>query len=198
MRHSNSIQLPDSMQTSGIPSSMEEGTQSRKMTRCISTTYSTGTGTTSTGKKRGRCTKKTVSFDESVRVRRTLTLDEYTEEETCAAWFGQDEFDLIRRKISMLVRKVEREGLKLGHDKKYCIRGLESLFSKGSERKSETRRKVARVVFFEQEKQRLADCVDEEAIAAACMKISAKSRSLAFNLGGEDRKEANKIYKNNF
>jgi hypothetical protein len=102
---------------------------------------------------------------------------------------------LIKRKIVMLARKVERDGAQLGLDKKYCIRGLESLLSGRSEKKAEARAKVAQAVLFEQEKQYLANSSDEQAIAAASIRISAESQLLAVSFGHSDQREAHKIYR---
>ena len=95
----------------------------------------------------------------------------------------------------MLARKVERDGAQLGQDKKYCIRGLESLLSGRSEKKAEARVKIARAVFFEQEKQYLANSADDEAIAAASIRISAESQLLAISVGHKDQIEAHKVYR---
>jgi hypothetical protein len=178
------------------PTMKDEGTQQqqRKPARCVSPSPSTETILTGS-KKRGRVAKNCVSFHENVRVRRTITLDEFTEEEILATWFQKEEFDLIKRKIVMLARKVERDGAQLGPDKNYCIRGLESLLSGRSEKKAEARAKVAQAVLFEQEKQYLANSSDEQAIATASIRKSAESQLLAVAVGHSDQREAYKIYR---
>lgn len=146
-------------------------------------------------KKRGRVTKNTVSFNESVRVRRTITRNEFEEKELLATWYQKTEFEMIRRKICMLVRKVQQDGAHLGQDKKYCTRGLESLFTVRSEMKAETRSKVSQAVFFEQAKKFLASSEDDEAIAAASIKLSLESQLMALSIGQRDQMEAHKVYR---
>lgn len=153
-----------------------------------------GSGSSSR-KKRTRMSKKSVTFNASVRVRRTTSLDDYTEEEVFAAWFQQDEFDDIKRKVLMLVRKVERDGAEIGHDKKYCIRGLESHLSERSDIKAEARKKVTKAIFFEQDKQRLTGFVDDEVIAVASRNLSSKSQLMAISMGQKDQNEAHKVYR---
>jgi hypothetical protein len=94
----------------------------------------------------------------------------------------------------MLVEKVERNGAEIDQGKKYCIRGLESLFSKRSQVKDEARRKVATAVFFAQDMQRMSGFVDDEAIAVASTKLSDKSQRLAISTGQKDQDEAHKVY----
>jgi hypothetical protein len=147
-------------------------------------------------KKRSRAANKNhVTFNENVRVRRIMTLDEYSEEECFATWFQAEEFSAIRQKIAMLVRKVERGGAQLGANKKYCIRGLEALLTERSTKKQKARMLVTRVVLFEQEKQSMRQCVDEEAIASTSIKASAESQLLALSVAHKDQKEAEKIYR---
>ena len=147
-------------------------------------------------KKRSRAgPKKCVSFNESVRARRIMTLDEYTEEECSATWFQAEEFSTIRQKIILLVRKVERDGAQLGADKKYCIRGLEGLLSERSAKKQEARMRVQRAVLFEQDKQSFKGCISEEAIASSSIKESAESQLLAISTARKDQKEAEKVYR---
>jgi hypothetical protein len=176
------------------PSHVKEEMANKREQRSSSPSLVPKCPSSPSSKKRTRVYNKYVSFNENVRLRRTMALDDYTEEEVCATWFQKDEFDRIKSKVLLLVRKIERDGAEIGQGKKYCIRGLESLLPERSEMKAEARRKVTTAVFLEQDRQCLSDFVNVEAIAIASTTMSAKSQLMAVFTGHQDQQEAHRVY----
>ena len=143
--------------------------------------------------KKQRTQKRTVTFKDTVIVRWTISTNDLTQEERIATWYQPNEFKEIRCKVVMLARKVQRDGAQLGKDKRYCTRGLESILSGRAERKLEVRSNVWNAVLFEQDRQFLSNCLDEELLASASQKFSTESQLVAIAVGRMDQKEAEKI-----
>jgi hypothetical protein len=136
---------------------------------------------------------KTVTFKETVAVRWTINRDNLTPKERHATWYQPEEFEDIKRRIVMLAQKVQRDGAQLTKDKRYCIRGLESLLADRAQKRMQVRHDVWNAVLLEQEKQYLRQSLDEEILAAYSQNISYECQLLAIAVGRRDQKEAEKI-----
>ena len=132
--------------------------------------------------------EKTVTFCESVIVRRTMPLSEYTPEEIEATWYSDEEYDQISRQCQKQIRKLN-EGKTL-RDKKYCSRGLEGATDAGQCTKDENRYLAYQAVLQVQGSQREQGVYDELAIAESYRQVSSDCQLKACVVGIRDQRAA--------
>lgn len=94
-----------------------------------------------------------VRFAKRIRVRRTLSLKDYTPAEVSAAWLNRDDYRSIRKECIETIAKMN-EGAEL-NDEKYCARGLEGHTKTGSAAKAHKRALAITAVLNEQMDQLL-------------------------------------------
>ena len=159
--------------------------------------------------------RKSVSFDQSVKVRKTIHILDYTDEELFACWYSNAEFDNIRQNNAVEVKFFFRMKLSSRHGEKknddngdgwknlYCKRGLESFLSK-SIMKRRHRAIVSREAVYDEQEyqwdhhQGGRESYDVECnsstrtIARVYEKATLKSRALARYVGLKDALEVQK------
>lgn len=133
-----------------------------------------------------------VSFAETASVRRTLSRDNYTEEERNSCWFTADEFVRIKRTSMALVAKMNSESSSVS---KYCTRGLEKHTRVLSCHRLKNRYDSINAVLDEQD-QMLVEGVssDGERISRVYAARTSSSQLWAHIVGLQDRREAEKYF----
>ena len=128
-----------------------------------------------------------VSFNEEVRIRPTLSLRDFTEEELHNSWYSREEYNDISRGISKEVKKMTQG--KVLRDKKYCERGLERFTEEGSKTCSRNKVRAIHSVLEEQHKQNEEGRFDENSIAQVYETKSQGCRRKAYKAGLRDAKQ---------
>lgn len=98
-------------------------------------------------------TRKSVSFDERVRAKKTIHFADFAEEEITACWYAEDDFRRFKRDVRFEANLLENECLQ-ADNVKYCSRGLECFTTSGSKQRSANKRQSIALVLEEQEMQR--------------------------------------------
>lgn len=110
-----------------------------------------------------RRTSRAVSFSPNVHVKRTLHINNYSDEEIHATWLDESDFQRIRGEIDLTVHLMETGG-HIESDKQ-CTRGLESRTTVGALRKLQNKQDARDAVLFEQETQWNRGINDAETIS---------------------------------
>ncbi|CAJ1942252.1 unnamed protein product [Cylindrotheca closterium] len=134
--------------------------------------------------------KSSVYFSETVKVRYSLSLEDYSDEEYDACWYSSEEYQTIEKDLCRQFMKME-EG-KILHDMKSCSRGLERYLTVNAFQKKESQRVARRSVLDEQTHQAELNQRDEEAIARLYNNVSSSCQMWAAVLGLRDQREAEK------
>ncbi|KAG7344565.1 hypothetical protein IV203_022573 [Nitzschia inconspicua] len=125
---------------------------------------------------------KSITFDESVRVRRVPSISELSQGRSNELWFNIQEYDLIKRKTYNLVRAVQN-GETAGVN--YCTRGLEKYLD--AHKVQRTRAAGWESVLSVQEGQRRNGSYDDLHISHAYSVISSQSMEEAYKRGQMDQ-----------
>jgi len=157
-------------------------------------------------------TKRTVGFAPWVGVKDTISVFDMTDEEIENYWLSDEEYERIRRRNRLLIRRAKKlqsrggKPLPPSHSESYedceddierkadgdylCIRGLESGTGSQNIRKKTCRRNSIQQVLLEQEFQSVQCYRDDEAIAEVYMEVASPCKFRAVHLAMEDRLEA--------
>eukprot|EP00538_Stauroneis_constricta_P005028 CAMPEP_0119571400 /NCGR_PEP_ID=MMETSP1352-20130426/44101_1 /TAXON_ID=265584 /ORGANISM="Stauroneis constricta, Strain CCMP1120" /LENGTH=240 /DNA_ID=CAMNT_0007621079 /DNA_START=397 /DNA_END=1119 /DNA_ORIENTATION=- len=108
-------------------------------------------------------TKKTVTFHECVRVKKTIHINNYTDDEIDACWFSRQDMANIRQDIAAALQSSSSSPS--GPDAAE-MRGLECRTEQGSQQRRRDRHESLSSVLDEQELQRHERQFDDEMIAA--------------------------------
>jgi hypothetical protein len=147
---------------------------------CPTTSYSTTKGILSP-----KAQQKSVTFSQSVSVRKTLHINNYADDEVQACWYDDDECKAIRTDIKFAVSLLN-DGL-LEEDNEYnCQRGLELHTRKGADRRLQNKRTLREAVLTEQELQWEEGMYDPEYLAMVSMDYSSASQATAYAIGLKD------------
>ena len=159
---------------------------------------------------------KRVNFAPMVGVKDTISMFDMTDEEYENYWLSDDEYQYIRRRNRLLIKRAELfqsfrgKPLPASHSDSYddleddieckpegdflCVRGLESGTRKENIRKKTYRRNSIQQVLLEQELQSRHGCRDEEAIAQVYSEMVSPCKFRAVHLAMEDRLAATQAY----
>lgn len=113
---------------------------------------------------------RSITFNETVRVKRIPSARELNDGKTEDLWFQSNEYDTIKRKTAALIRAIQEK--KTG-GVTYCTRGLETYFN--AEEVQYKRHSAYRSVFGEQEVQRRSGSYDELKLCQAYEKFTHNS-----------------------
>jgi hypothetical protein len=94
---------------------------------------------------------RAISFSPDVRVKKTLHLNNYSNDEIDACWYNEAETKAIREQARRTVEQMQAEADLDGP--KYCTRGLEILTAEGRRQRMENRFQAWDAVLNEQERQ---------------------------------------------
>ena len=144
-------------------------TKGRKATKPLHTTTSTSSS------------PKKVSFKESVKVRKTKHVNDYTEEELDLCWFSPDEFASIKRNVVSELKFFNANRHDSSQDK--CLRGLEGRLSGTGNRRREQRFLAMDTVLVEQELQLSKGISDPARIAMLYREVAARDVTKARRAG---------------
>jgi hypothetical protein len=133
------------------------------------------------GKPKPITRTRSITFDESVRVRRVPSISQLSQGRTEEIWFQTEEYDNIKRKTYSLIRAIQ-QGQTGGVN--YCTRGLEKYFHAD---KVQHRRAAAwDSVFYAQEDQRRQGSFDDLQMASAYKSWTSESGEEAASRGKLD------------
>ncbi|KAG7344546.1 hypothetical protein IV203_022554 [Nitzschia inconspicua] len=123
---------------------------------------------------------RSITFDESVRVRRVTSISELSKGRSNELWFNTEEYNVIKRKTFNLIRAVQN-GDTAGVN--YCTRGLEKYFD--AQKVQHTRAAAWESVLSAQEGQRRNGSYDDlqlsqaySAVSSQCMEEACKRGQL--------------------
>jgi hypothetical protein len=108
--------------------------------------------------------KKRVSFNENVRARNALHINDYSEEERHATWLNAADMKRIRREIRYTVQMMIMGGTIGGQDE-YSRRGLEYMLCEAFQIRCDNRSAAVRAVLNEQYRQDAGHFLDEQELA---------------------------------
>lgn len=160
--------------------------------------------------------RKSVSFRPMVGVKDTISVFDMTDEEIDNYWLSDEEYQYIRRRNRLLIKRAELfesfqgKALPACHSESYedleddietkacgdflCVRGLESGTRKENIRKKTYRRNSIQQVLLEQELQSGQCCRDDEAISQVYAEVVLPCKFRAVHLAMEDRLAATEEY----
>lgn len=128
---------------------------------------------------------KKLTFDEVVRARKTLHINNYTSEEANSTWYSPEEYASIQHDVKFEVDMIEAGILpEKDHSEKYCRRGLES-FSTVSKKQKRRARSMYRSLVLDHQYENNGDM-----LARRCEDLSGPSRVTSRALGLKDEMEA--------
>ena len=133
-----------------------------------------------------------VSFSSTVRCIEIMSIYDYTPEEISAAWFSQEEMDIITSRCLKIIQKIEIGGAEA--QRKYCFRGLESHSTLGRIGKQQNRLASVSAVLTEQARQWDENYLDDQAIANAYQNTTSSCQMWAQVVGKGDQDIAGVIH----
>ena len=133
--------------------------------------------------------QRSVSFNPSVHVRRTICLSEYTPEEHANTWFSDVEYNVMRDERRETVLLMERGQPQINTCTNY-YRGLEHRTREGARRRQFNQIDGTMAVLDEQDSHLSAGISDPEAIADVYKLCSAQCAAMAHKKALMDEREA--------
>ena len=140
--------------------------------------------------KKSRSIRKTVSFADTARARRIISLKDFKPSEIQASWYSNEEYKSIQLACVQQIAKMNAG--KTLKDKKFCSRGLEGHTKIGSKTKNLIRSQSIFAVLEEQNMQYEEGFMDDVAIAEIYGKLTADSQSEARKMGLLDEQAVRK------
>ena len=134
------------------------------------------------------CKTKKVSFCETVRMKRTLHINDYTQREIEATWYSKADMEPIRREILQTVQLMESGRTADIDDVIYCQRGLEFRTEQGARLRQRNKDLSREAVLDEQDFQECSGYSDIEAIASVYVHSTYQCQVAAHILGLTDAK----------
>jgi hypothetical protein len=121
--------------------------------------------------------QKSVSFSLRVKVRRTLHMNDYTDDEKLACWFGPEEMNKIRDDVFCTIDLIEN--MLEVDDENHCRRGLERMMLRGRELALHNREKARATVLHRQQE----GVRNHDKIATAYQECTQSSTNIAYVMG---------------
>ena len=135
-----------------------------------------------------RTSTKSVSFSRNVCVKRTLHINNYSDNEIEATWLGDSDYERIRKEMDYTIDLMERR--KAIDSGKYTTRGLESRTTKGAFQRFQNKLVARKVVLDEQDLQWSSGVKSTEMLSKAYQIASKKCRTPAYIHGLTDERVA--------
>lgn len=129
--------------------------------------------------------KRSIRFDERVRVRKTMPLTQFSEKEVQDCWYCDADFNEMRNQVRTAAHLIE-QGLLDADTELICRRGAEDHAPTQAKSRRKTRDAARFVVLREQFQQQSEGTSDPEYIALLSRRRSAKSTKLARQVGLQD------------
>lgn len=136
--------------------------------------------------------KRKVSFNERVKVRKTRHLNNFKDDEIQAYWFNPEEFDAIKRNLLSEIlyfntlRTVYSDNEAVASSEHRCLRGIECRLDGAYELRQRQRSLALNIVLSEQERQQESGNPDDELIADLYSQIVCLDASRARSRGLQD------------
>ena len=127
-----------------------------------------------------------VSFSKRVRVKKTLSIGDYTREETESTWYASEELEDMALDVQLTVQMIDRG--EILDETFHCIRGIESKMPPDKDMTRSNRRGAKKAVFQTQSKQRKNETRDEEELASVYREYCYGSRITAHAMGLSDER----------
>jgi hypothetical protein len=131
-----------------------------------------------------------VAFDERVRVRKTIHINNYSHDEVDATWYSKEELQAIKKDIRHVAKLIE-DGLvtnRWGND--YSFRGVDLHVPDAARRRTVDKSVHCEAVLMEQDLQVEVGSCDPESMASVSRRYSKKSAELAHKVALIDEIEA--------
>ena len=135
--------------------------------------------------------KKSVSFNSSVRVKKTIHINNYTEQEIANTWWSREEEQQIRE-VASIVADMMSAGKQIDENK-ISRRGLEGRTMEAQERRLDQRIAVWDAVLDAQAENFEAGIVDDEMIAMVSRAQSYKCQIAATMMASIDEQTVQEI-----
>jgi hypothetical protein len=129
---------------------------------------------------------KKVRFSESVYVRKTLHLNDFTDKELDNSWYTSQESAQMKREQKKTLELL-KSGDYQGDSEQHCARGLECRLNKRALARHRNKMSGWLVVLEEQAMQNLAGISDPKAIASAYAAVSKHCKIAAYNMAVMDQ-----------
>lgn len=124
--------------------------------------------------------RKSVSFNEVVKAKKTIHIDNFTCDEIRGYWYKPDDFEIMKRDVRFEANLLENDCLiEEAHNMRHSKRGLAMYTATGAKQRSESKRRGRSIVLEEQELQREEGSNDPEYIAEIYAAASKAARSAA-------------------
>lgn len=130
-------------------------------------------------------TKKCISFDAKVRVRKMRHLNDFTSKEIAASWYTSKDTSNMMEDIEATIKILEI-GLDVVSSNEFCERGVEYHTREGSATRHENKRRARRAVLDAQEAQREQNVSDPGALASAYQETTRDCQVRAAMIGHSD------------
>jgi hypothetical protein len=143
--------------------------------------------------------RRKVAFDKVVKVRKTLNISNYTQDEIRDTWYTQEDMLRICTENRAIVALVDKNGGQLSENDHTTstIRGMECRTKRGALRRMKNKILSRKVVLREQERQRDNEDVknDPEYIYLVYYSIASKCQTEAIKLALKDESTSREINK---
>jgi hypothetical protein len=133
--------------------------------------------------------RRTIAFSQTVSVRTTLHVSNYTDDEFDACWYNDYEFDMIRKEMRYVLTLL-KNGMLEQDTEQYCRRGLECHTPEVALQRLKNRTAVREAVLDEQDFQWEEGIWDPELFARACKAACPTSQANAHAIALEDQLDA--------
>jgi hypothetical protein len=134
-----------------------------------------------------------VKFCDTVRIRETIHMQDYSDHEIQRSWYTKVELKKIKDDLYRTVFLMQRGEVEIDNDSE-CCRGLESRIGEKANRRKKIVSYAIRVVLWEQEQQSFHRVIDSFAIAQAYIPVSKLSAVIAHKIGLRDESDTHSYY----
>jgi hypothetical protein len=134
--------------------------------------------------------RRTVAFSQTVSIRKTMHVNNYSDDEVDACWYSAYEFDRMRKDVRFAAKLLQNGMLEQDTADKCCRRGVEHLERKVKLQRIRNRSAASDAVFEEQELQREEGICEPEYIARVYKPPSASSQASAHAIALKDEIDA--------
>jgi hypothetical protein len=141
------------------------------------------------GKKSSCSQKPQVTFFDTVAIRETIHLRDYTADERRRSWYNKRELKEIKHQLKRTLVSIQVRRHKIDTDFD-CRRGLECRVGKKAIQRQRRISHALMIVLSEQEDQRMLGTFDPVTISLAYRHVSRVSAAKAYEIGLRDELEA--------
>ena len=145
-------------------------------------------------KNKKKKSKKSVSFFQSVYVKNSLHINDYSDREVAATWYDSHEYAAMKVEIQDLLILLNNKGFfkneDIPKDIAASIRGIEIRTPRRSRERNMNRKMATESVIYEQFCQREKDVYDDDALAKVYIAATRHCRDTAYIAAQKDMQSA--------